>query len=93
MTVDHELPIGRCAECGATFRKARADQRFCPTSLCRQKWYRRHEVRGGQVYRMVYTLRAQRGRPPDRRDVSLTDVTRLIDEFIAADKAIGRAAP
>ena len=92
-TLDHELPVGSCAECTATFRKVRENQRFCPRAKCRQKWYRRHEVRGGELYRKLYRMRQDRHLPAADQGVRLGDVTRMIDQYIREDAERGREAP
>ena len=88
--VAHELPVRRCRECRAAFRARVADQKFCPGNVCRRKWHRRHEVRGGQVMPMLMTLRAERHLPKEKRTVSLSDITHKVDGFLADDRAAGR---
>jgi hypothetical protein len=75
-------PLCRCAECGELFYRLRQDQIFCPApKRCRRTYHRRKEVRGARLYEFAMEWRRT------RRKGGFTELTQMIDGFLAEDRA------
>ena len=85
-----DLPLRVCDECGRTFRAWRADMRFCPgRRACRRRWWNRNEQRATAAYQLLIAWRSSRGAAKG----ALTEIARMVDGWIAEDRAAGRRTP
>jgi hypothetical protein len=70
-----------CKECKDEFRQSRKDQIFC-CSQCRQKWWRRVELRGGQAVEKLIAWRVSRG----SKKGALGEIAAMVDGWIKEDR-------
>ena len=82
----YPYPLHHCTDCGAPYWAIQPDQRFC-SPVCRRHWHGRAQVRGAQVYHMLYLWRRHRGKADGP---SLSEITRVVDRWLAEDKSAGR---
>lgn len=70
-----------CHECGAEFRTFRTDAVYC-SRTCSTAATNREKRRGVEILRMAMTWRRGRG----RGHVTLSDVTAMLDRYVAEDR-------
>ncbi len=75
-----------CKGCTTVFYPVRLDQVF-HSKPCARRWWARARVRAATVYELLYDWRKNRGQGKGKG--KLSEIARLIDEWIIADREQG----
>lgn len=77
-----KYPERRCSYSGTKFRPIRSNQRFSSPQN-KAAYFRRAQVRGGQVYELLIKWRKSRG---SDKSATLSDICAKVDKWISDDK-------
>ncbi len=75
-----------CKGCTTVFYPLRHDQVFHSTA-CKRRWWSHARMRAATVYELMYDWRKNRGQGEGKG--KLSEIARLIDEWIIADREAG----